>query len=244
VAQDATQGEIRKAYRKLSMQWHPDKNKDPGATDKFAEIGVAYEAVGTPDKRAMFDDFGEKGAAGFDSFYEYQKSGAKASQDLYQGEQYVTRLTDATWDAKVKATDTGGATLLWVIEFYAPWCSHCVKGAPDFKAAAEKMDGEVEFGAVNCIDNKALCQRFGVNAYPSVFMFSPRFDMHAQYVNNAKKKWSEEIPKWAHESSFEWERLFVATNATVLTTLNFDQALLADDAMWLVRRRRRPATNP
>jgi thiol-disulfide isomerase/thioredoxin len=34
---------------------------------------------------------------------------------------------------------------------YAPWCSHCIKAAPEYKVAAERMDGEVEFGAINCV---------------------------------------------------------------------------------------------
>ena len=89
------------------MQWHPDKNKAAEAAEKFAEIGAAYEAVGTPDKRAMFDDFGTN-TGGFDSFYEYQRSGAKASQDLYQQEQYVTRLTDALFDERVRALNSDG----------------------------------------------------------------------------------------------------------------------------------------
>ena len=37
---------------------------------------------------------------------------------------------------------------------YAPWCSHCIKAAPDYKAAAERMDGEVEFGALNCAQTR------------------------------------------------------------------------------------------
>ena len=39
---------------------------------------------------------------------------------------------------------------------YAPWCSHCIKAAPEYKAAAERMDGEVEFGALNCAHTRQL----------------------------------------------------------------------------------------
>ncbi len=45
IARNATPEEIKKAYRKLAMEFHPDRNKDPGAEDKFKEISSAYEAL-------------------------------------------------------------------------------------------------------------------------------------------------------------------------------------------------------
>lgn len=68
VERDATQDEIKKAYRKLARQYHPDVNKDPGAEDKFKEINGAYEILGNEEKRKQYDRFGttDGTAGGFD----------------------------------------------------------------------------------------------------------------------------------------------------------------------------------
>ena len=51
VSKNATPDEIKKAYRKLAMKYHPDVNKDPGAEDKFKEINEAYEVLSDEQKR-------------------------------------------------------------------------------------------------------------------------------------------------------------------------------------------------
>lgn len=64
VSKSASQDEIKKAYRKLSKQYHPDINKEPGADDKFKEIAEAYEVLSDENKRAQYDQFGHEGPGG------------------------------------------------------------------------------------------------------------------------------------------------------------------------------------
>jgi molecular chaperone DnaJ len=71
VGHDASQEEIKRAYRKLARQHHPDANhEDPGAEERFKEITRAYEVLSDPVKRQRYDTFGDEraGAAGFADF--------------------------------------------------------------------------------------------------------------------------------------------------------------------------------
>ncbi|MDR0940057.1 MAG: molecular chaperone DnaJ [Mediterranea sp.] len=65
VAKTATAEEIKKAYRKKAIQYHPDKNPgDKEAEDKFKEAAEAYEVLSNPDKRSRYDQFGHAGVSG------------------------------------------------------------------------------------------------------------------------------------------------------------------------------------
>lgn len=76
VSKDASDEEIKRAFRKLAKQYHPDINKEPGAEAKFKEIGEAYAILSDPNKRKQYDQFGSAafeqggsgGAGGFSGF--------------------------------------------------------------------------------------------------------------------------------------------------------------------------------
>ncbi len=61
VSKNATSAEIKSAYRKLALKWHPDKNKSSEATAKFKQINEAYEVLSDPQKRQMYDQLGPEG---------------------------------------------------------------------------------------------------------------------------------------------------------------------------------------
>ena len=65
VQKNANADEIKKAYRKAAIQYHPDKNPgDKQAEEKFKEAAEAYDVLSNPDKRARYDQFGHAGMSG------------------------------------------------------------------------------------------------------------------------------------------------------------------------------------
>lgn len=79
VKRDASQKEIKKAFRKLAVKYHPDKNPDEGAQEKFMEITKAYEILSDDEKRKKYDMYGDEesngnqGGAGSHNFHDFFK---------------------------------------------------------------------------------------------------------------------------------------------------------------------------
>jgi len=61
ISKGASDDDIKKAYRKLALKYHPDKNKEAGAEEKFKEVAEAYEILSDPKKKEIFDKYGEDG---------------------------------------------------------------------------------------------------------------------------------------------------------------------------------------
>jgi molecular chaperone DnaJ len=64
VDRSATDADIKKAFRKLAQQWHPDVNTEPGAAERFKQINEAYQVLSDPTRRQTYDMFGKAGLGG------------------------------------------------------------------------------------------------------------------------------------------------------------------------------------
>ncbi|HXY74861.1 MAG TPA: DnaJ domain-containing protein, partial [Dehalococcoidales bacterium] len=70
VSRNASDDEIKKAFRALAFQYHPDRNPDKNATEKFKELNEAYEVLSDANKRAAYDRFGHSGLQGQNGGFE------------------------------------------------------------------------------------------------------------------------------------------------------------------------------
>ena len=71
IGRNASDDEIKAAFRKLARQYHPDVNKEPDAEEKFKEINEAYGVLSDADKRARYDRFGREGLGNMGGFHDY-----------------------------------------------------------------------------------------------------------------------------------------------------------------------------
>ena len=202
----ASNGEIRSAYRKLSLQFHPDKNSgSPKAEEAFRDIVAAYDVLGDPEKRAIFDDFGNDGSLGeaFMSEESYHRYGRVNENNFYQGNKLITALTENLWERRVGSGDD-----VWIIEFYAPWCGACQQTIPAYKEVASAFENEegVEIGAVNCVSQGRICNEwFGIRAYPTILAVNDKHGTRQEFHGN---KDTQSIVAWGKSLAKEWKWLF------------------------------------
>lgn len=124
VKRDATQNEIKSAYRKLAKKYHPDVNKTPEASAKFKDINEAFEVLGDKDKRARYDSLGSNWQAGanytpppgFENFgfgggqqYQYSTSGINF-EDLGGFSDFFTSLFGGGFSGGATSSRSRGGT--------------------------------------------------------------------------------------------------------------------------------------
>jgi curved DNA-binding protein len=103
VARDATEAQIKQAYRKLARKYHPDVSKEKDAEARFKEVGEAYEVLKSPEKRAAYDQLGKDYRPGqdfrpppnWDSGFEFSGPG--------QGDAAYSDFFDALFGAQARA---------------------------------------------------------------------------------------------------------------------------------------------
>ena len=113
VPKNATADEIKKAYRKMAIKYHPDKNPDnKEAEEKFKEAAEAYEVLSNPEKRSRYDQFGhagmhgQQGFSGMDDIFSH-------FGDIYSEVAVSVSAADSAAEDKLKDMSTEAATFVF-----------------------------------------------------------------------------------------------------------------------------------
>lgn len=148
VSRSASTQEIRKAYKQLVKIWHPDKNKNPDAPNKFMKINEAYETLTDDNKRALYDRYGHIPSQeqnqfndfGFGKFGAFFRSGSHGTFNFQFGEESVISkylISQKFYEAHIVPESIHKPYFLYV---FADMCFACMHYEP----FVEKLIGELE----------------------------------------------------------------------------------------------------
>lgn len=165
VSKKASVQEIRQAYKKLVVKFHPDKNPGVDEQEKFLKITEAYETLKDPDKRHNYDVYGSQT---YSRKYDYRSQSEYDNlfyNGLYHNDPFVDTLSGTTFSSYLKDG-------FYFINFYSPFCPPCQNVADDWKKLAEMYKGIVKIGAVNCKYHNSFCyNNMRISSYPSLLFY-------------------------------------------------------------------------
>ncbi|XP_040278544.1 dnaJ homolog subfamily C member 16 [Bufo bufo] len=181
VSRTANQADIKKAYKKLAREWHPDKNKNPGAEDKFIQVSKAYEILSNEEKRTNYDRFGDVGDnQGYsqqqqhhhfrhfhDSFYfdesffhfpfNSERRDSTDEKYLLQFSHYINEVVPDSFRKP------------YLIKITSDWCFSCIHIEPVWKEVVQELEGlGVGIGVVHAGYERRLAHHLGAHSTPSI----------------------------------------------------------------------------
>ncbi|KAK4776483.1 hypothetical protein SAY86_005171 [Trapa natans] len=121
-----------------------------------------------------------------------------------------------------------------LVEFYAPWCGHCKKLAPEYEklGASFKKAKSVLIGKVDCDEHKSLCSKYGVSGYPTIQWF-PKGSLEPKKYEGPRT--AESLAEFVNnEGGTNVKIAAVPSNVVVLTADNFDEVVLNENKDVLV----------
>ncbi|KAG5889837.1 hypothetical protein JTB14_023162 [Gonioctena quinquepunctata] len=177
----ASQQEIRRAYKQLVKEWHPDKSNDPSAEEKFVEIKLAYELLSDPDRRRRYDD---KGITEEDFYKRPEHPSFHTShpfEDLFaqHGAYFNFQENDITFFHKLSITTRQYDKLIvpksekipHLIFFYTDWCFQCIQTAPYCRKLVDYLEPlGINFATVHSGREPNLGRRLSIHTLPCLVL--------------------------------------------------------------------------
>ncbi|XP_038864678.1 LOW QUALITY PROTEIN: dnaJ homolog subfamily C member 16 [Salvelinus namaycush] len=178
VTKSASQTEIKKVYKRLAREWHPDKNKNEGAEDMFIKITKSYEILSNEEKRAKYDRYGQTDDTqpyghghyghGHDQFYfdesffhfPFSNKGSQEFADSKYALHFNQYVNDVVPDSFKRP---------YLIKITSDWCFSCIHIEPVWKEVVLELEAlGVGIGVVDVGYERRLANHLGAHRTPSI----------------------------------------------------------------------------
>ena len=191
VKRDASKAEIRRAFKKLSLQYHPDKNKNKKKPEKakemFIKIANAYEVLNDDKLRKIYDQHGEEGVKQHQqgggqqhggnfqdifNFFFHGGMGGEFHQNVQEGpENNFFENTDVLQLKMDNLSKLLNRRKIWFVYFFKSKDGGFQDTKKKIVDIASQSYGIFNFGAVNCKDDEEICEDYSVYSTPKVIYF-------------------------------------------------------------------------
>ena len=187
VKRTASKSEIRRAFKKLSLKYHPDKNKDnpEKAKAKFIKIANAYEVLSDDNLRKIYDEQGEEGVkqhqqgggqqgGNFNDIFNFFFGGAKFNMNFQNQEGPEKNFFENTDVLTLKMENLSkllSRRKIWFVYFFKSKDGDFENMNNKIKEISGQCYGIFNFGAVNCKDDEEICEEYSVYSTPKLLYF-------------------------------------------------------------------------
>lgn len=185
----ASQQEIKKAYRRLVKEAHPDKNKAPDAQDNFLKLTKAYDILSDPDRRRLFDNHGvTEDTPNFNQKHDYSQYNRFGDpfdhlRDLFGdnfnnfraggNKENIFHKHSVTYKAYANTIVPNSYKQPYLLLFYSDWCFSCAQVIPMWSKLVEELE-PVGFGlnTVHSEHERELARKVGVKELPHLVLLT------------------------------------------------------------------------
>uniref|UniRef100_A0A9J8CXK9 DnaJ homolog subfamily C member 16 n=2 Tax=Cyprinus carpio TaxID=7962 RepID=A0A9J8CXK9_CYPCA len=179
VTRSASQAEIKKVYKRLAKEWHPDKNKNPEAEDMFIKITKSYEILTNEEKRASYDRYGQtdnthpygRGHHGFrhfhDNFY-FDESFFHFPFNNKGGRDFADSKYTLHFNQYISEVVPDSFKRPYLIKITSDWCFSCIHIEPVWKETVQELETlGIGIGVVDVGYERRLANHLGAHQTPS-----------------------------------------------------------------------------
>ena len=189
VKRNASPEEIKKSYRKLVKEMHPDKNKAPDAQEQFVKLTKAYDLLSDPDRRRNYDNHGvTEDTPNFNKKHDYSQYNRHGDpfdhlRDLFGdsfqsfrsggGRENIFHKQSITYKAYTNTVVPNSSKQPYLLLFYSDWCFSCAQVMPMWAKLVEELE-PVGFGmaTVHSEHEREMARKIGVKELPHLVLLT------------------------------------------------------------------------